>query len=431
MLRLRAEWKRIAESALVRNASWMLLGQGLSVLCQAAYFILLARLLGSTEYGRYVGALAMAVILSQYSALGSREVFFRYVSPEPKNFSLYWGNILLTTCSLGSLFVVLLTVAGPRFAPTYSWKLLLCVALGDCLCAQLTAGAGRVFQAFEKMQVTAGLAVLINLLRTAMAGLMLWRLHTGTARQWAIASLIVSTIVAATSLVMVTRAFGKPTISLPLLRKRAGEGFIFALSYSTDGIYNNIDKAMLGHYGMNAANGIYTMAYRVIDVATTPITSIHSAAFPTFFRKGLDGIRSTAAYALQILKRTAPIALLSTVVMLVAAPIIPHLLGKGFAESVSALRWLCLLPFFRSFQLSAGDAVTGAGHQRLRLGIQAFAAAFNFGINLYLIPRYSWHGAAWSSLATDGMMAVLNWSALFWLMSVKRPRTAVIVREHS
>jgi O-antigen/teichoic acid export membrane protein len=98
--------------------------------------------------------------------------------------------------------------------------------------------------------------------------------------------------------------------------------------------------------------------------------------------------------------------------MWVTAPAIPHLVGKSFDESVTALRWLCLLPLFRSFQWSAGDALTGAGHQKSRLGTQAFAAAFNTAVNLYLIPRYGWYGAAWSSLATDGMLGALNWTVL-------------------
>ncbi len=323
-----------------------------------------------------------------------------------------------------------MTLAGPHFASTYSRSMLLCVALGDCLCAQLTAGAGRVFQAMEKMNITAGITVMINLLRTIVAALMLWQLHAGTAQQWSLASLIVSALTTVTAIALVTRSFGRPSFSPELLRRRTGEGFVFALSYSTDGVYNNVDKAMLGHYGMDAANGIYTMAYRAIDVSTVPVTSIHSAAFPTFFRKGTAGVRSTAEYALQLLKRTAPLAMLSTLGLLVAAPIVPHLLGKGFGESIAALRWLCLLPFFRSFQLSAGDALTGAGHQKLRLVIQAAAAAFNFGINLYLIPHYSWRGAAWSSLASDGMLAVLNWSMLLWLTSAKGHASEQMATEH-
>ena len=61
------------------------------------------------------------------------------------------------------------------------------------------------------------------------------------------------------------------SFSLALLRLRTGEGFVDALSYSTACISDNIDKAMLGHYGMNAANGIYSMAYRAIDMATVPL----------------------------------------------------------------------------------------------------------------------------------------------------------------
>jgi len=67
--------------------------------------------------------------------------------------------------------------------------------------------------------------------------------------------------------------------------------------------------------------------------------------------------------------------------------------------------------------LSAGDALTGAGHLNLRVGIQAMAAAFNFGVNLYLIPHYGWLGAAWSSLATDGLLAIFNWTALLTVRS--------------
>jgi O-antigen/teichoic acid export membrane protein len=179
---------------------------------------------------------------------------------------------------------------------------------------------------------------------------------------------------------------------------------------------------MLGHFNMNVANGIYTMAYRIVDMCTAPIISIQAAALPRFFRKGIDGMESTGRFARRLVKRTAPLSLLSSVAILIAAPVIPHLVGKDFSESVSALRWLCLLPVFRSFQLSAGDAITAAGYQKFRLGCQAVAAAFNFGVNLYLIPRFSWRGAALSSLVTDGLLAILNWIVLGWLSNL-RPKS--------
>ena len=80
--------------------------------------------------------------------------------------------------------------------------------------------------------------------------------------------------------------------------------------------------------------------------------------------------------------------------MFIAAPVIPHLVGKSFAKSILALRWLCPIPFFRCFHLSAGDAMAGAGYQNYRLATRLCAALLNFVLNLILIPRYSWLGAA-------------------------------------
>jgi O-antigen/teichoic acid export membrane protein len=403
----------------------MLLGQGTSILCQGAYFILLGRLLGPVEYGIYAGVFAMVTVLSTYSTLGSQFTLLRYVSPDPEKFALYWGNILVTTLSLGSLFTGLLVWALPHLAHSYSWRLVLCAAAGDCLCAQLTDASSRVFQALDRLRNSAILNLQLNLLRTVLAGYLLWHLHHATAQQWLVASLAVSIVVAGSALALVTWYYGKPAFSPQLLRKRSAEGIIFAFSASTTGIYNNFDKAMLGHYGMNGANGIYTMAYRVVDISTVPMLSIHAAAFPRFFRKGITGVHDTTAFALRILKRTSLLALLFTAAMALAAPVIPHLVGKSFTDSVSALRWLCLLPVFRSFQYSAGDALTGAGHQKLRLGTQVTAALFNFSVNLFLIPHYGWLGAAWSSLATDGLLGIGNWAVLLAVRSGARELSLV------
>lgn len=406
------QWWNFRGSSLARNSAWMFLGQGLSVVCQAAYFVLLARLLGVIEYGIYVGVMAMVAILSQYSALGSHSVFLRYVSPIPNNFALYWGNIVVIVGVVGGLLVGTLTWAGPHIAHAYARPIVFCMALSDCLFTQIVIAASRVFQAFERLRVTAALNLLINFLRALLAGTLLLSLHRATARQWVVATLIVSAIATATAVTLVTKYFGRPEFSARLLKSRVGEGLVFALSYSTTGIYNDVDKAMLGHYGMNAANGVYTMAYRVVDACMMPIGAVHAAAFPRFFRKGVDGARSTCAFALRILKRTAPTGLLLALAMFVAAPLIPHIVGGSFAQSTAALRWLCLLPLFRSFHFAAGDALTGSGHQKLRLSTQTLAALFNFGTNLYLIPHFGWMGAAWSSLASDGILGILNWAVL-------------------
>ncbi len=54
-------------------------------------------------------------------------------------------------------------------------------------------------------------------------------------------------------------------------------------------------------------------------------------------------------------------------------------------------------------------ALTGAGYQGLRTLAQVGVAAFNILINLWIIPAYGWRGAAWSSIASDGLLALSFW----------------------
>ena len=412
---LRREWNRLGSSRLVRNISWLVAGQGAGVFLQAGYFVVLARLLGRSEYGIYVGAAALVSIVSQYSSMGAGILFLRYVSQDAREFPSYWGNILTTTLGVGSILVVALRLLGPLVIGSSSAAILLPVAIGDCICGQLTLCAGQVFQAFERMKITAVLNLLTNLLRLLVAAFLLVFRHHATAMQWAIAALTVSTFAVISAVTVVLAKLGRPRVDVGVMTRRLSEGVIYAVSGSTTSLYNDLDKTMLSHYGMNTANGIYTMAYRVIDICTIPVRSVQGAAVPRFFRAGAGGPAITRTYAIRIVKRTALLGLAAAVGSVVCAPLISMLAGPGFTQSVGALRWLCLIPLFRSFHLSAGDAITGAGSQRVRLGTQFAASLLNFGLNLWLIPAYGWLGAAWASLMTDGSLAVMNWSALTWL----------------
>src|ERR1700760_4109868 len=89
---LRAEIQKLRNSTLAKNAGWMLVGQGLGFVLQAGYFILIARLLGTSEYGVYAGAFALVAIVGTYTTLGSGTLFLRYVSADKTKFSIYWGN---------------------------------------------------------------------------------------------------------------------------------------------------------------------------------------------------------------------------------------------------------------------------------------------------------------------------------------------------
>jgi O-antigen/teichoic acid export membrane protein len=336
----------------------------------------------------------------------------RHVSSKPENFSLYWGNILLATASAGSVITVILYLIAPHLLDPASASVTLLVALGECVCRQLVICIGQLFQAFERLQLTAAMNLLTSSLRLAAVVVLSAVVQHGTAWQWALASLFVSVLAAVAGAMLVILRFGGPTFSIAVFWSRLAEGLNFSLAGSSQTIYNDVDKTMLSHYGMNIANGIYTMAYRVVDVATIPIMALDAAALPRYMRQSSQGVSMVKHLSVRLAGRAALIGLLMTACMFVAAPFIPLIIGGGFKESVMALRWLCLLPAFRGVHQLTGGAVTGMGFQRYRTWAQMAAAALNFGLNLWLIPSHGWRGAAWASLATDGTLAVVNWLLL-------------------
>lgn len=399
---------RYRSSQLARNTGWMLIGQGAGFFCQAAYFVLLARLLGSAEYGVFAGAFAFTSILASYSPLGTGTILLRYVSGDPKAFAPYWGNILMVTLGTSGFLVLCLFIVAPHFLNAASAQLVLPAAISNCLCAQLTTEIGRIFQSFEKMRFTALMNLLTNLARVLTAASMLMLMHHASAWQWAVASMTVSGLATLVSVITVLIYFGKPIFRFSIFRKHAWEGVGFAFASSTSSIYNDLDKTMMSHYGMNQANGIYTMAYRIIDFATMPVFSIRDAAIPRIFIRGRSGLRSASEFTYQLLKKVFLVNIMIFVGLILIAPFVPRMVGHGFIETVIALRWLALIPLFRGIHQMMGSALTGSGLQRYRTGAQLTAAGLNLGLNIWLIPKYGWRGAAWASLLTDGALALMN-----------------------
>jgi O-antigen/teichoic acid export membrane protein len=67
----------------------------------------------------------------------------------------------------------------------------------------------------------------------------------------------------------------------------------------------------------------------------------------------------------------------------------------------------------------------------LRTAAQVTVALVNLLLNLWWIPVFGWIGAAWSSLASDGLLAVLNTLLLFlgWKRGVQAETSALAESE--
>jgi len=414
------ESEKGGSSRLARDSTWMLLGQGLALGFQAAYFVLIGRALGSHEYGAFVGVASLVSVLAQFSTIGMDLIIIRDVSRDESRFPTSWG-LALELSLVGFVAVTAVTMLIGHFILSPGLQILIpFVALSDTLFARIAMLSSKAFQARGNFAYSAKLIALTNMARAVIAGLLyLHVLHThvlASAYMWTSLYWISSSIVAVIGFLLVTWKFGLPKWSR-FVWAEISEGISFSLSSSSISIYNDIDKTYLVSIGQNSAAGIYSAAYRIIDVASTPIYSIYSAAFPQFFREGAKSVRHARDFSLKLLRTTVLYSLGAAAAMYLGAPYLPLVLGKSFAESSIALRWLCLLPLIRCFHYAAGTTITGSVSQWYRTVQQITAAFLNLALNVLLIPPFSWRGAAVASLLTDGALAAMNWACVYWLIA--------------
>jgi O-antigen/teichoic acid export membrane protein len=386
----------------------MLSGQAANFFLQAGYFIIVARLLGVFEYGVFAGAFALVNIVTPYSALGYGMLFMRYVSVDHSRAGTYWGNTILTTSCMSVLFAAALFFVGPLLSNIRQKELFVVIVLANCLFGQMSTLASGVFQTFEKMRASAILSFFTNLCRFISVLAAKVCLGHASALEWSVALLIGSVCGAVISYCWVRREIGPVTTDFKLVLKRTQEGLGFAFAGTTQGVYNDVDKAMLSHYGLTRENGFYTLAYRVVDFATTPIAAIDLAVLPRIFRIGNDDLRHVFRLAVRATAIACGVGVLTALCIAVTAPLIPYLVGHGFTGVISALRCLCWIPLLRAVHRLSGSILTGSGRQQYRTLGQFVVAGINLVLNMWWIPTYGWIGAAWSSVASDGLLAVAN-----------------------
>jgi len=411
------------KSSLARNTGWMLLGQALRLLIQALYFTAIARSLGVQNYGAFVGVVGLVGILSPFGTLGSGYLLIRNVARDRHQFSKNWGRALSTTFFSSSILFGVVVLASRFLLPnTIPTRLVMFIAASDLFGLSITGLCGQAFQAFESLKWTALINVLVSTSRLVPAVILSLLYHSPSALQWGKFYFGSTSIVALAALLLVVVKLGSPSFSFSRSFAEAREGLYSSFSQSAQTIYNDIDKAMLARLGTLEATGIYGAAYRLIDVSFAPVLSLLAAAFPNMFRAGTGGISATLRYARPLILRALGYATFVSIALLAGAGIVPYILGDEYRLTVEALRWLAILPILKVVHYFLNDVLMGAGHQGLQTSIHIGAAVFNVLINLWVIPAYSWRGAAWSSIASDALLACGMATAV--LVLSRRPQTA-------
>ena len=384
-------------------------GQAFRLVTQSLYLILLTRSLGAESFSKVTALMALFTALFPFTCLGTPMLVVRGVARHPRERARHWGGGLLVTAALGTLAALLLAFFAPALLGlSFPRPPLFAFAFGELTLYGVIQVLNSVLQAEERLRHMARVYVLVSAARLAIVAGTHFILGLDLA-SFCLAYLTGTALALSIAAWAYARDWGRPVFPRRLaeLGDIAAKGIHISLAASGRSLLLGMDKMMLpALFGLVAA-AQYGAGFRVVMFAFIPLQSLMVALFPRFFRRGGESL----AESLVLWRRAAPLALtyalLMAVVLILVAPWIQPLLGEEFPEVAAVIRWLVWLLVLQALYVPLGDALTGADHFAYRSFSFLIAVASNLLLNLWLIPRWGWRGAAVAAYLSQSLLFVL------------------------
>jgi O-antigen/teichoic acid export membrane protein len=185
------------------------------------------------------------------------------------------------------------------------------------------------------------------------------------------------------------------TISLPML---LSSSFALLMGWS--------DIIMLSYFKTAADIGIYNSALKLAALSSITLIAVNAIATPKFVefysKMDMSGLESIVKKSTKmIFYSTAPVL----IILIIFSKKILGLFGDEFSIGYLALIYLCIASFINAISGSVGYIMQMTNQQKTYQNIIITAFIINLILNIILIPKYSFNGAALAS-----SLAMIFWN---------------------
>lgn len=379
---------------ILRNSFWLGSGKFISNASMFFLTVVLVRYLGPKDYGQLNLANSLAVTMGILVNFGLTTIVTRDLSGNLNAASRYLSNIFTLKLVLGFGYLLFLLCVS-RFYGDDVWTAILLLYGIFFLFQDLTRLLAAFFVAEERMEKIFVLDVFLSI-GSLLAAILVSQFGMGL-RELVIGYILVSVLgtMIAYFLLVKGRVRLFPKFEMDFFMKILKQSLPLFGSIAIGSIYINADTLMIGKWLGEVSVGYYQSAYKILIVFQS-VTLICDAVFPRISKHAKTGnhravmVLNWAAlgFAALILM---PIAL---VISLMAERIILLLYGAGMLPSAIALQWLVWAGVANFLKVYVGNLAIIRNRQKYMLYSYTGGLILNIGLNLFLIPRFSFPGAA-------------------------------------
>ena len=403
----RAHITQIVHARLAQSTLTMAVGMGLRLLTQTLSFVIISRFLGAAEFGAFVSVTALVAVVAAFSGWGADLLILRRVARSLSEFDQAWGNGLMFWAASAPPLALLAVLMVPVFTMALiPRELVIYVAIADVIFAPIVNIGICCYRAVDRPIGAAFLYA--GAPTTRLVGALLWAaVGRHDAQSWAVYYCVASAVFAVASLLLVCHNLGTPVWKGRWNEWR--DGFQFSLLTASGIVFNSVTIPTVALLSDLPTAGVYGAAVRVVQPAVVPLYAFLFSVMPHFFRSGDSGMQESLKLAVRMLPAVLAMTLLGSVCIFLVAPVVPRLLGAGYAGTSDTIKLLAALPVLAGFYFLAADALVTSHRVWLRTLLQCCMPIINAAFCVVMVPRFGAVGAAIAVLVTSVILASAGW----------------------
>jgi O-antigen/teichoic acid export membrane protein len=174
-------------------------------------------------------------------------------------------------------------------------------------------------------------------------------------------------------------------------------------------IYLNMDTVLLGFFKTSREVGLYTSAYKIVTLASSIPMLIFTSYLPFLIRENDNFSSDWKKYVLLMFSVGLPIGIGAG---LFAPIIVTSLYGAEYQGAILPLRILSIDIIAVFVSITFAQPLLLFGKEKRYLSIVAWSAGLNLLCNLFMIPMFGMTGAAVTTVAAEGLVAIRSWRAM-------------------
>lgn len=185
---------------------------------------------------------------------------------------------------------------------------------------------------------------------------------------------------------------------------------VFFLSDIAVKVYTAMDQTMLGIMKSKDAVGYYSMAIRLVKTILTFVTSVVVVMLPrisnSIKHNKLDEVKKYISVSIKLVYIVAIPSIFG--ILAIGEEVVTIYLGVEFLQSIVIFKLTSILLIIIGLSNIFGmQVMIPFGKEKKYTVILGIAAILNFIINLILIPKLSYFGAAYATILAEGIVTIL------------------------